>query len=179
MIDILPASFLGLGLISDQQPESYPAKTIVAWEDGARIERPISPDYRYFAPEYVRWRQRKAEISGPWGGFPNCFGREYVYNTGLPWAQPGDAHFVYRAPGSSNIFFWKSEKACYPQHVSMFFDNLQDPCLSKNRRMHLLWFWISHLKLSIWTDPHKIEVIRTLKDMWFCEAKKDCLGKKG
>jgi hypothetical protein len=47
-------------------PWIFPASLgIVGWDDGARIERPISPDYRVFSERYVRWRQGTASVEAP------------------------------------------------------------------------------------------------------------------
>jgi hypothetical protein len=160
---ILPCIFplsLGLGLAADREPPArFPAKIIVAWDDGAVIERPISPDYSYFSHKYVKWRQgiNAFQLRIP-------VNMERSENIG-PLSGSSNTYFVYRELGSRPRLFFVGDRGTSVSSDPFFyvlFDGgrqakagwIQDrydinSVLTEKIAGRLCWFLHVHLGMSI------------------------------
>jgi hypothetical protein len=172
VIGMLPFPFLGLSLTADQEPTRFPAKIIVAWDDGAVIERPISPDYAYFSKHYVQWRQGSGFLWTPvhWGFSEKTFQQIQRFQGDK------DAHFVYREADSKLRLFFLAvrrdptvrwNRASRRPSMMVLFDGGRNwtrrsmtkhvsKILTEKTAARLCWFFIDHLGIPKETHPSPI-----------------------
>jgi hypothetical protein len=127
--------FLGLATAMEA-PERFPSKIIVAWDDGAVIERPISPGYSVFSEPYVRWRLGQGDLALA------CDGRLFPRTEGK-----ADLHFVYRKGNDIRVFFLGlREETGRSICLTVLFDPvLRMEWLDRAMASRLAWFLTTYL----------------------------------
>jgi hypothetical protein len=125
LISVIP--WLSLGLAAAQERSSpYPAKILVAWEDGAVIER--VPDLQVYL-----------DIFSTKGGF----------------SLPGlsSAYLIYRSGDIKYLLSKRNKSFNNPANFSIEAEKNADPIFDINpAASRILWFLLRHLKAKINTD---------------------------